>query len=148
MLVCGLRMLFGTAGVLPALAVVALAMMLGGGSMFLGSIFMMFGSLVMFVFGHEVLVGCQLPVSTNPPHTPTFQTIRSSSNAQGTARMNRQHLCRSLRLSDDAQRSSSLALGRYTSPRKGSRNDAWQIKERARLSRLESGKVGFFHEPW
>lgn len=54
MLVRGLRVLFGTAGVLPALAVIALAVMLGGGSMFLGSIFMMFGSLVMFVFGHEI----------------------------------------------------------------------------------------------
>jgi hypothetical protein len=54
MLVRGLRVLFGTAGVLPALAVIALAVMLGRGSMFLGSIFMMFGSLVMFVFGHEI----------------------------------------------------------------------------------------------
>jgi len=54
MLVRGLRVLFGTAGVLPALAVIALAVMFGGGSMFLGSIFMMFGSLVMFVFGHEI----------------------------------------------------------------------------------------------
>ena len=54
MLVRGLRVLFGTAGVLPALAVIALTMMLGGGAMFLGGIFVMFGSLVMFVFGHEI----------------------------------------------------------------------------------------------
>ena len=34
----GLRVLFGTPGVLPALSVVALAMMFGGGAMFLGSV--------------------------------------------------------------------------------------------------------------
>jgi hypothetical protein len=34
MLVRSLRVLFGTAGMLPALGVVALAMMLGGGAMF------------------------------------------------------------------------------------------------------------------
>jgi len=38
-----------------AFGMIALAVMLDGGSMFLGSIFMMFGSLVMFVFGHEIL---------------------------------------------------------------------------------------------
>jgi hypothetical protein len=54
MLVRGLRVLLGTSGVLAALAVITLAMMLGGGAMFLGRIFMMFGSLVMFVFGHEI----------------------------------------------------------------------------------------------
>jgi hypothetical protein len=58
MLVGSLRMLFGAVRVLLALGVVALAVMFGGGTMCLGSIFVMFGSLVVFFFGHGILVGC------------------------------------------------------------------------------------------
>jgi hypothetical protein len=73
MLVRSLRVLFGTARVLLALGVVALAVMFGGGTMCLGSVFVVFGSLVVFVLGHGILVGCQLPAGTNPPHPKTFQ---------------------------------------------------------------------------
>ena len=51
-LVGGLRVLFGTARVLLALGVVALAVMFGGGAMGLGGIFVVFGSLVVFISGH------------------------------------------------------------------------------------------------
>jgi hypothetical protein len=52
MLVCGLRVLFGAARVLPALGVVTLAVMFGGGTMCLGSVFVVFGSLVVFFSCH------------------------------------------------------------------------------------------------
>ena len=52
MLVCSLRVLFGTACVLLALGVVALAVMFGSGTMRLGSIFVVFGSLVVLVSSH------------------------------------------------------------------------------------------------
>jgi hypothetical protein len=58
MLACSLRVLFGTARVLFALGVVTLAVMFGGGTMCLGSVFVVFGSLVVFVLGHGILVGC------------------------------------------------------------------------------------------
>src|ERR1700744_5897539 len=51
-LMSSLRVLFGTACMLLALGMVALAMMFGGRTMCLGSVVVMFGSLVMFVFGH------------------------------------------------------------------------------------------------
>jgi hypothetical protein len=73
MLVCSLRVLFGSARVLLALGVIALAVMFRGGTMGLGSVFVVFGSLVVFVFGHGILVGCQLPAGTNSPHLKTFQ---------------------------------------------------------------------------
>jgi hypothetical protein len=57
-LACSLRVLFGAARVLLALGVVALAVMFGGGTMCLGSVFVVFGSLVVFVLGHGILVGC------------------------------------------------------------------------------------------
>ena len=52
-LVCGLRMLLGAGGVFLALGVVAFAVMFGGGAMGLGSVFVMFGSLVVFIFCHS-----------------------------------------------------------------------------------------------
>jgi hypothetical protein len=58
MLVCSLRVLFSTARVLLALGVVALTVMFGGGTMCLGSVFVVFGSLVVLVSGHGILVGC------------------------------------------------------------------------------------------
>jgi hypothetical protein len=57
-LACTLRVLFGAARVLLALGVVALAVMFGGGTMCLGSVFVVFGSLVVFVLGHAIFVGC------------------------------------------------------------------------------------------
>jgi hypothetical protein len=148
MLVRGLRVLFGTAGVLPALAVIALAVMFGGGSMFLGSIFMMFGSLVMFVFGHEVLVGCQLPVSTNPPHTPTFQTIRSSSNAQGPPgrTSSTSAVPCVLRMMRNDPVLSHLGV---TLTRDSVRGTMRGRLRNARASRgLNRERSDFFHEPW
>jgi hypothetical protein len=75
MLVRTLRVLFGTARMLLALGVVALAVMFGGGTMCLGCVLVVFGSLVMFVSGHEILVRCQLPAGTNSPHPQTFQQL-------------------------------------------------------------------------
>jgi hypothetical protein len=71
MLVCSLRVLFGTARVLLALGVVALAVMFGGGTMCLGSVFVVFGSLVMFVSGHGILVWLL---------TPSWQKLAASGN--------------------------------------------------------------------
>ena len=73
MLIRGLRMLLSTCGVFLALGMVTLAMMFGGGTVRLGGVFVMFGCLVVLVFGHEILVGCQLPVGTNSPFPATFQ---------------------------------------------------------------------------
>ena len=73
LLVRSLRMLLRTDRVFLALGVVALAVMFGGGTMGLGSAFVVFGSLVVLVLGHEILVGCQLPVGTNSPFPATFQ---------------------------------------------------------------------------
>jgi hypothetical protein len=56
-LVGGLGMLLCARCVLLALGVVALAVMFRGGTMCLGGVLVMFGSLVMLVFGHEILVG-------------------------------------------------------------------------------------------
>ncbi|MGA7807497.1 hypothetical protein [Bradyrhizobium sp.] len=67
MLVCGLRVLLGAAGMLLGLCMIALAVMFRGGTMCLGSVFVVFGSLVVFVSGHGILVGCQLPAGTNSP---------------------------------------------------------------------------------
>jgi hypothetical protein len=53
MLVGRLRVLFGTAGVLAALGVIALAVMFGGRAMGLGRVLVVLGGFVMFVFGHE-----------------------------------------------------------------------------------------------
>jgi hypothetical protein len=75
MLVRGLRVLFGAARVLLALGVVALAVMFGGGTMCLGSVFVVFSGLVMFISGHGILVGLLAPsrhklaVSGNVPTT-------------------------------------------------------------------------------
>jgi hypothetical protein len=52
MLVCRLRVLFGAARVFLALGVVALAVMFGGGTVCLGSVFVVFGSLVVFFSCH------------------------------------------------------------------------------------------------
>jgi hypothetical protein len=73
LLVRSLRMLLGTDRVFLTLGVVALAVMFGGGTMGLGGVFVVFGRLVVLVFGHEILVGCQLPVGTNSPFPATFQ---------------------------------------------------------------------------
>lgn len=73
MLVCRLRVLFGTARMLLALGMVALAVMFGGGTMCLGSIFVMFGSLIVFISGHGILFGCQSPVGTNSLYRKAFQ---------------------------------------------------------------------------
>jgi hypothetical protein len=73
LLVRRLRMLLRTGRVLLALGMVALAVMFGGGTMRLGGVFVMFGCLVVFVFGHETLVGWvapsrdELAVSDNVP---------------------------------------------------------------------------------
>ena len=56
-LVSGLGMLLGARRVFLSLDVIALAVVVGSGAMGLGSVFVVFGSLVMFVFGHEILVG-------------------------------------------------------------------------------------------
>ena len=58
MLVCSLRVLFGTACVLLALGVVALAVIFRSRTMCLGSVFVVFGSLVVLVSSHGTLVGC------------------------------------------------------------------------------------------
>jgi hypothetical protein len=63
-----LRVLFGAAHILLALGVVALAVIFDGGTMRPGSAFVVFSSLVVFVSGQEILVGCQLPAGTNSPH--------------------------------------------------------------------------------
>jgi hypothetical protein len=52
MLARSLGVLLGVCRVLFALRVIAFAMMLGGGTMRFGSILVMFGCLVVFVFGH------------------------------------------------------------------------------------------------
>jgi hypothetical protein len=57
-LVSGLRMLLRSIGVLLTFGVVALTVMFGGGTMCLGSVFVVFGSLVVLVFSHGILVGC------------------------------------------------------------------------------------------
>jgi hypothetical protein len=57
MLMSGLRMLLGARRVFLSLGVVALAVMFGSGAMGLGSGFVVFRSLVVFVFGHKILVG-------------------------------------------------------------------------------------------
>ena len=86
MLVCSLRVLFGAARVLLALGVVALAVVFGSGTMCLGSVFVVFGSLVVFVLGHGILVGCQL----QPAQT---RRIRKRSNKRlprdGTSKLPR-----------------------------------------------------------
>ena len=73
MLVCSLRVLLGTARVLLALGVIALAVMLSGRTMCFGRVFVVFGSLVVFISCHEILVGRSLLVGTNPPFPETFQ---------------------------------------------------------------------------
>ena len=72
LLVRSLRMLLRTCRVLLAFGMVALAVMFGGGTMRLGSRFVMFGGLVVLVFGHEILVGYQLPAGTNSRYPATF----------------------------------------------------------------------------
>ena len=54
MLVRGLRMLLGGTCMLLALGVVALAVSFSGGTMGLGGVFVVFGSFVMFFFGHGI----------------------------------------------------------------------------------------------
>jgi hypothetical protein len=56
-LVSGLGMLLGARRVFLSLDVVALAVMFGSGAMRFSSVFVVFGSLVVFVFGHKILVG-------------------------------------------------------------------------------------------
>jgi hypothetical protein len=56
LLVRCLRMLLRTRRVLLALGMVALAVMFGSGTMRLGGVLVVFGCLVMLVFGHEILV--------------------------------------------------------------------------------------------
>jgi len=53
-----LGMLLRTRRVLLALGVVALAVMFSSGAMRLGGVLVVFGCLVVLVFGHEILVGC------------------------------------------------------------------------------------------
>jgi hypothetical protein len=72
MLACSLRVPFGAARVLLALGVIALAVMFRSGMMCLGSVFVVFGSLVVFVFGQGILVGCQLPAGTNSSDPKAF----------------------------------------------------------------------------
>jgi hypothetical protein len=73
MLVCSLRVLFGTARMLLALGMIALAVMFGCGTMCLGSIFVMFGCLIVFISGHGILFGCQSPAGTNSLYPKAFQ---------------------------------------------------------------------------
>jgi hypothetical protein len=44
-----------------SLGMVALAVMVGGGTMCLGSAFVMFGSLIVFISSHGILFGCESP---------------------------------------------------------------------------------------
>jgi hypothetical protein len=55
MLVCGLRVLLRARCVFLALGVVALAVMFGGRTMCLGSLFVMLGGLVVLVSSHRIL---------------------------------------------------------------------------------------------
>lgn len=73
-LIGSLRMLFGAVRVLLALGVIALAVMFGGGTVCLGRAFVMFGSLVVFVSGHGILLVVSSQPGTNPPYPKTFQT--------------------------------------------------------------------------
>lgn len=73
LLVRTLRMLLRTGRVFLALGVVALAVMFSGGAMGLCGVFVMFGSLVVLVSGHEILVGCQLPAGANSRSLETFR---------------------------------------------------------------------------
>jgi hypothetical protein len=68
-------MLLGACGMLLALGVIAPAVVFGGGTVSLGSVFVMLGSFVVFFFGHVVLVGWQLPVGTNPAYASSFQPL-------------------------------------------------------------------------
>ena len=65
MLVCGLRVLFGTVCVLLAFGVVALAVMFGGGTMCLGCIIVVFGCFIVFVFSHNNPLCCWFTVGVN-----------------------------------------------------------------------------------
>jgi hypothetical protein len=68
MLVSGLRMLLCAGSVLLALGMVTLAMMFSGGTMRLGSIFVVFGCLVVFVSCHlKPRLFVSLPAGTKPP---------------------------------------------------------------------------------
>jgi hypothetical protein len=60
-LVSRLRMLLCSIGLLPALGMIALAVMLGGGAMRLGGVLVVLGSLVVFVFGHFSPHGLSAP---------------------------------------------------------------------------------------
>jgi hypothetical protein len=51
----GLGVLLGIGGMFLALRVIAFSMMLCGGAMRFRRIFMVFGCLIMFVFGHVIL---------------------------------------------------------------------------------------------
>jgi len=62
MLIGGLRVLLRAAGVFLSLGMVALAVMLRGGTVGLGGVVVMFGCLVVLVFSHFMgLVGYSLP---------------------------------------------------------------------------------------
>ena len=65
LLVCCLRVLFSTARVLFALGVIALAVMFGGGTMFLGCIIVMFGCFIVFIFSHDNPLCCWFTVGVN-----------------------------------------------------------------------------------
>ena len=72
-------MAVGAVGVVRRLLVIAGFMMLGGFTMMFRGVFVVFGSLVVLVFGHEILVGCKLPAGTNSPCPATFQRSQSQS---------------------------------------------------------------------
>jgi hypothetical protein len=75
MLVGRLRVLFGACGVFLPLGMIALAVMFGGGSMGLGSVFVMFCCFVVFVSGHFCYSWCSassLAASNRCPRNRSF----------------------------------------------------------------------------
>jgi hypothetical protein len=64
-LVCRLRMLLGAVGVFLTLHVIALAVVFRGGAMRLGGIFVVLGSLAVFVLCHLRFLLFQLPDPEN-----------------------------------------------------------------------------------
>jgi hypothetical protein len=76
MLACRLRVLLRTLCMLLALRVVALAVMFGGRTMGLSSLFVMLGGLIVLVSSHGSLVGWSVPVRRNSWFLRTFLISR------------------------------------------------------------------------
>ena len=85
MLMSGLRMLLRSISVLLALGMVALALMCGGRTMRLGSIFMMLCCCVVVVSGQGLPLWVVAPSEvTQPPILPLFQALpRLAQNCSG-----------------------------------------------------------------